>query len=155
MNRRLPFSPNETDAILYVIISVLLLMSVNQVLSQPRIMENVTASANMCRQKTTHTGSLPYENLFSTSLTNSSGKIAMAAPLSLKNLLENQSTPLTSKVNVCANIVIDEKEMAILSGELHQTTAVDFHTSRDVVRMVKNRCESRSDIEFIPGKYNS
>ena len=35
MNKKLPFTPNETDAILYVIISVLLLMSVNQVLSQP------------------------------------------------------------------------------------------------------------------------
>lgn len=35
MNKKLPFTPNETDAILYVIISVLLLMSVNQVLSRP------------------------------------------------------------------------------------------------------------------------
>jgi hypothetical protein len=37
MNKRLPFTPNETDALLYVIISVLLLMSVNQVLSQPQM----------------------------------------------------------------------------------------------------------------------
>lgn len=44
MNKKLPFVPNETDAILYVIISVLLLMSVNQVLSQPQILGDLNQS---------------------------------------------------------------------------------------------------------------
>jgi hypothetical protein len=41
MNKKLPFVPNETDAILYVIISVLLLMSVNQVLSKPQMLRDL------------------------------------------------------------------------------------------------------------------
>lgn len=34
MNRKLPLTPHETDALLYVIISILLLITVNQVLGQ-------------------------------------------------------------------------------------------------------------------------
>jgi hypothetical protein len=41
MNKKLPFVPNETDALLYVIISVLLLMSVNQVLSKPQMLRDI------------------------------------------------------------------------------------------------------------------
>jgi hypothetical protein len=48
MNKKLPFVPNETDAILYVIISVLLLMSVNQVLSHPQIREDVSYVQETC-----------------------------------------------------------------------------------------------------------
>lgn len=44
MNKKLPFVPNETDTILYVIISVLLLMSVNQVLSQPQMLGDLNQS---------------------------------------------------------------------------------------------------------------
>lgn len=46
MNRKAPLTPLETDALLYVIISVLLLMTVNQVLGQ-----TTDSVANLSREK--------------------------------------------------------------------------------------------------------
>ncbi|HEY0654313.1 MAG TPA: ELWxxDGT repeat protein [Chryseosolibacter sp.] len=46
MNKKLPLTPIETDALLYVIISVLLLFSVNQVFSQSHIIKDINVQQN-------------------------------------------------------------------------------------------------------------